>query len=49
MYKFKNDKKIDSVTALNEIKTLSRTSEMDSDTNLNNIISQNDDNMQNTI
>lgn len=47
MYKFKNDKKIDSVTMSNVINTLDRTSETNSDTNLiNNIIPQTDKNMQ---
>ncbi len=46
MYKFKNDKKIDSVTASN-VETLNTTSETSSDTNLSNtIIPQNENKMQ---
>lgn len=42
MYKFKNNKKMDSVTTSNAINTLNRTSKTNSDTNpINNIIPQN--------
>lgn len=48
MYKFKNDKKIDSFTETNEINSLARTSKTDSDTNLiNNSIPQNTNSVKN--